>query len=380
VFELTQISLTLSKKGTPGASDSQFWEHLSRLWNNFKNHSMGYGYMGFYPLSVTGLGIAIATASTLCNPIAVLAKPTVVKIAEVEQIRVTPSKRIAVLDLDFANVSKTGTYLGLYGQNGPSKGISNLLTNELVKNGTYVLIERSKVEAILAEQNLGQSDRLEPSTAAQIGRLLGVDAVLMGSITQFNMEDQDNDISVGQIFGLGGKQKRQIANVQISTRLVGTATGEILSAAEGSGQADKSGGGGSIFGISASTGGDSSDRLLGEAAKQAVDQVVSQLVTVAPKLAALPDVLPTIEPVIADITGQQVTLNKGGQDGFRPGMVLSVERVIKEIKDPETGKLLRRQTQPIGRLQLTEVDVQSSVATILNGQGFKVGDRAKAVE
>ncbi|MEO0376568.1 MAG: CsgG/HfaB family protein [Cyanobacteria bacterium P01_A01_bin.17] len=334
--------------------------------------------MRHYPL-VAGVAAAIAM-STLSSPVAVLANPVGTNAAGVEQIRVTPSKRIAVLDLDFANVSKTGTYLGLYGQNGPSKGVSNLLTNELVKDGTYVLIERSKVEAILAEQNLGQSDRLEPSTAAQIGRLLGVDAVLMGSITQFNMEDQGNDVSIGRIFGLGGKQKKQIANVQISTRLVGTATGEILSAAEGSGRADKSGGGGSIFGISASTGGDSSDRLLGEAAKEAVDQVVAQLVTVAPKLAALPEVLPTAEPVIADVTGQEVILNKGGKDGFRPGMVLSVERVIKEIKDPETGKLLRRQTQSIGRLQLTEVDAQSSVGTILNGQGFEVGDRAKAVE
>ncbi len=328
---------------------------------------------------MAGVAVAIA-ASTLSSPVAIFANPAGTNAAGVEQIRVTPSKRIAVLDLDFANVSKTGTYLGLYGQNGPSKGVSNLLTNELVKDGTYVLIERSKVEAILAEQNLGQSDRLEPSTAAQIGRLLGVDAVLMGSITQFNMEDQGNDVSIGRIFGLGGKQKKQIANVQISTRLVGTATGEILSAAEGSGRADKSGGGGSIFGISASTGGDSSDRLLGEAAKQAVDQVVAQLVTVAPKLAALPEVLPTAEPVIADVTGQEVILNKGGKDGFRPGMVLSVERVIKEVKDPETGKLLRRQTQSIGRLQLTEVDAQSSVGTILNGQGFEVGDRAKAVE
>lgn len=332
------------------------------------------------PLSVVGVAIAIATASTLSLPAAVFANPAGTSAAGVEQIRVRPSKRIAVLDLDFANVSKTGTYLGLYGQNGPSKGVSNLLTNELVKDGTYVLIERSKVEAILAEQNLGQSDRLEPSTAAQIGRLLGVDAVLMGSITQFNMEDQDNGVSVGRFFGLGGKQKRQIANVQISTRLVGTATGEILSAAEGAGRANKSGGGASLLGISASTGGDSSDRLLGEAAKQAVDQVVAQLVTVAPKLAALPEVLPTAEPVIADVTGREVILNKGGKDGFRPGMVLSVERVIKEINDPETGKLLRRQTQSIGRLQLTEVDAQSSVGTILNGQGFEVGDRAKAVE
>lgn len=337
---------------------------------------MGYWLMKYRALSIAGLAITVAAAYS--GP--AVANPNSIKIAGIEQIRKNPSKRIAVLDLDFSNVSAEQSYGNLYGENGPSRGISNLITNQLVKDGTYVLVERSKIDAILAEQNLGKSDRLEPTTAAQIGRLLGVDAVLMGSVTQFTVEDQSNDVSVGGFFGLGGKQKKQLANVQISTRLVATATGEILTAAEGTGQADKSGGGGSIFGVSASTGGDSSNRLLGEASKKAVEQIVSQLVSVAPKLAALPETLPTAEPVIADITGKAVTLNKGGSDGFRPGMVLSVERVIKEIKDPETGKLLRRQTQTVGRLQLTQVDPTSSVATVLTGQGFKVGDRAKAVE
>jgi hypothetical protein len=61
-------------------------------------------------------------------------------------------------------------------------------------------------------------------------------------------------------------------------------------------------------------------------------------------------------------------------------MVVSVERVIKDIKDPTTGKVLRRQTQSVGRIQLTEVDAQSSVGKILTGTGFKVGDVAKAVQ
>lgn len=338
---------------------------------------MGYGFMGYRVLLIAGLAVTFTAVSVFTGP---AFANSAITIAGVEQIRKSPSKRIAVLDLDFSNVSEEQSYGNLYGENGPSRGISNLLTNQLVKEGTYVLVERSKVEAILAEQNLGASDRIEPTTAAQIGRLLGVDAVLMGSVTQFIVEDQSNDVSVGGFLGLGGKQKKQIANVQISTRLVATATGEILTAAEGSGKANKSGGSGSIFGISASTGSDSSDRLLGEASKQAVDQIVSQLASVAPKLGALPETLPIAEPVIADITGKQVTLNKGGTDGFRPGMVLSVERVIKEIKDPETGKLLRRQTQTVGRIQLTQVEPKSAVGTVLTGQGFKVGDRAKAVE
>jgi hypothetical protein len=61
-------------------------------------------------------------------------------------------------------------------------------------------------------------------------------------------------------------------------------------------------------------------------------------------------------------------------------MVLSVERVIREIKDPQTGKVLRKDTQPVGRVQLTEVDAVSAVGRILSGKGLKVGDAAKPVE
>ncbi len=331
-------------------------------------------------LPIAKLSVALTVLTAFCVPGSVYANPLSSPGIGVEQIKVKESRRIAVLDFDYANVSKTGLSYGLYGKNGASKGISNLLTNELVKDGTYVLVERSKIDAILAEQNLGQSGRIEPTTAAQIGRVLGVDAVLIGSITQFHIEEQSKGGSLGGFFGLGGKQKTQIATVQLSTRLVSTATGEILTAAEATGQADKSGGRGRILGIGVDSSSDSSERLLGEASGQAVDKIVAQLAAVAPKLAAQPATLPVEEMVVADVTGNQIVLNKGGVHGFRPGMVVSVERVIKDIKDPTTGKLLRRQTQSIGRIQLTEVDAQSSVGKILTGTGFKVGDVAKAVE
>ncbi|WP_299408155.1 CsgG/HfaB family protein [Acaryochloris sp. IP29b_bin.148] len=331
-------------------------------------------------LPIAKLSIALTVLTAFCVPSSVYANPLSSPSIGVEQIKPKESRRIAVLDFDYANVSKTGLSYGLYGQNGASKGISNLLTNELVKEGTYILVERSKVDAILAEQNLGRSGRIEPTTAAQIGRVLGVDAVLIGSITQFHVEEQSKGGSVGGFFGLGGKQKTQVAIVQLSTRLVSTATGEILTAAEGTGQADQSGGRGRILGIGVNTDSDSSERLLGEASGQAVDKIVAQLAAVAPQLAAQPATLPVEEMVVADVTGNQIVLNKGGAHGFRPGMVVSVERVIKDIKDPTTGKLLRRQTESVGRIQLTEVDAQSSVGKILTGTGFKVGDVAKAVE
>ncbi|WP_404787120.1 CsgG/HfaB family protein [Altericista sp. CCNU0014] len=295
-----------------------------------------------------------------------------------EQIKPREKRRIAVLDFDFSSISDM-SYLSGFGGDGASKGISNLLTNQLVKEGSYILIERSRIDAVLAEQNLGASGRIEPTTAAQIGRILGVDAVLIGAVTKFDMEDKSKGFSFGGIFG---GSRKQIATVQIAARLINTATGEILTVAEGTGQSEQKDatGGVGLFGTTSSS--DSRGRVLGEAAEKAVAAVSTQLVAAAPKLSSLPTLAPRIDALVADVTGNQVVINKGGRDGFRPGMVLSVERVIKSVKDPSTGKVLRVVSQPIGRVQLVEVDATSSVGKVIAGKGggFRVGDRAKAVE
>jgi curli biogenesis system outer membrane secretion channel CsgG len=294
-----------------------------------------------------------------------------------EKIKPREKRRIAVMDFDFSSISNM-SYLSGFGGGG-SRGISDLLTNQLVKEGSYILIERSRIDAVLAEQNLGTSGRIEPTTAAQIGRTLGVDAVLIGSITKFDMEDKTKGFSFGGVFG---GSRKQIATVQIAARLINTATGEILTVVEGTGQSEQKDatGGVGLFGTTSSS--DSRGRVLGEAAEKAVAQVSTQLVAAAPKLSSLPTLAPRIDALVADVTGNQVVINKGGRDGFRPGMVLSVERVTKTVKDPTTGKVLRVVSQPIGRVQLVEVDATSSVGKVIAGKGgsFKVGDRAKAAE
>jgi curli biogenesis system outer membrane secretion channel CsgG len=297
--------------------------------------------------------------------------------AGVETIKPKTKPRIAVLDFDFASVSETA--LG-FSAKGGAVGISNLLTNQLAKADQYIIIERSRIEAVLSEQNLGQTGRLEASTAAQIGRILGVDAVLVGSVTKFFVEDGSQAVSVGSFFGLGGGQRKQTATVQLAARLVNTATGEILTTAEGTGVSNKRDGAGSVFGFSGGSTSNARDRILGDAAEQAVNQIVTTLTGAAPKIAAQPSLAPVVEMVVADVSGGQITLNKGAVAGIRPGMTVSVERVIKEIKDPVTGKRLRTQSQPIGKIQIVEVDAQSSVGKVLNGTGFRVGDRAKALQ
>lgn len=283
--------------------------------------------------------------------------------------------RIAVLDFDYAS---TGADYWWYANPDAAQGVSDLLTNQLVKSGRYTMIERSRIADVLAEQNLAIAGRIDPSTAAQVGRLLGADAVVIGSVTRFNLDEESGG---GSILGIGGSRSVKTAEVELTARIVNTTTGEIITAAEGSGTEDESSGSVSIsiFG-SGSRSNDNDDELLSSAAEKAVSQLTTQLVDSASDLAAQPQTIPTVEAFVADITGNTVIINKGSQDGFRAGMTLSIERVDREVRDPQTGEVLRTVSSPIGQIELTEVDARSGVGRIINGTGFQVGDKAVAMQ
>src|SRR5438270_12064793 len=111
-------------------------------------------------------------------------------------ICVAQKKRVAVLNFDYGTVQSS--VASIFGTNQDvGKGISDLLVQKLVQDGKYSVIERNAIDKVLAEQNFGNSDRVDSSTAAQIGRILGVDAVILGSITQFGRDDKATTVGGG---------------------------------------------------------------------------------------------------------------------------------------------------------------------------------------
>ncbi len=111
---------------------------------------------------------------------------------------VAQKKRVAIVDFDFGTVQRW------WGGNWDiGKGIADMVVNELVNDGTYSVIERKKMNLVMAEQNFSNSDRADASTAAKIGKLLSVNGMIVGSITQFGTEKKG--FSLGGVGGRFGK-------------------------------------------------------------------------------------------------------------------------------------------------------------------------------
>jgi curli biogenesis system outer membrane secretion channel CsgG len=293
-------------------------------------------------------------------------------------------KRVALLDFDFAAVHRWWS-----GDWDVGKGIADLIVTSLVTDGTYSVIERKKLDSILQEQNFSNSDRANPTTAAKIGKVLGVNAIIVGSVTQFGLEDKSLNLGgIGGTWkGLGAGNvgtKKGKAQVAVDARLVDVNTGEILAVGTGKGVSQRSGlllsgagaGGGGFGGGGIDMGSsDFQETILGEATRAAVEQLSAQLIAQAGKVQAS---TMTIEGLIADVSGDSIVINVGKNAGVAVGMKLAVERVGREIKDPATGKVLRRMTTAVGEIEVTEVDDVSAVARVISGEGFKVGDVVKS--
>lgn len=292
-------------------------------------------------------------------------------------------KRVAILNFDFGTVHRWWS-----GDWDIGKGIADLVVTELVKDGTYSVIERKALDAVLAEQNFSNSDRANATTAAKLGKMLGVNAIITGSITQFGTEDKGIKIGgiAGKLGGFGGGKvgtSKGIANVVVDARLIDVNTGEILAVATGKGESKRSGvlmegigGGGGGFGGGGIDMGSKNfeETIIGEATRQAVQNLSKEVIGASGKIESAKV---EVRGMVADVDGKNVILNVGSSAGVQVGDHLKIMRVTRTVKDPATGKVLREVTEDVGEVEITEADAGSSTGKVLSGTGVKVGDAVK---
>ena len=128
--------------------------------------------------------------------------------------------RIAVLE--FKNKAENQWWY-----NGGAAAAQDVLVTELVKSGKFRVVEREQLEALMQEKNLSLSGDVDPKTAVRVGKLLGVNYILTGSVTEYG----NTDVSGGGGGVFAGKRKFVAA---LNARLIDTSTGEVAWADEAS--------------------------------------------------------------------------------------------------------------------------------------------------
>lgn len=254
--------------------------------------------------------------------------------------------------------------------------MADMLTTALVKSGKFMVIERQQLEAVMKEQALGLSGAVTPQSAAQVGKLLGVELMVMGSVNEFGEKESSIGGGVGSKLSskLGGIHRvgveSKTARVGLDIRLVNTTTGEIV-AAEGIAEEESKKGldiGHDEFSFSQDAGWDQT--LAGKATRKAVNKVVELITKSMEKI-------PWAGKIIAINADKTVMIKPGAQGGVKVGDVFAVYSVGQEVIDPETGLSLGAEETKTGTIEVIDVKDQFAKAKIVSGSGFKKLDTVR---
>ncbi|MCI0495899.1 hypothetical protein L0Z72_12915, partial [candidate division KSB1 bacterium] len=210
--------------------------------------------------------------------------PIQVPVKPVEEKKITPPPPPVVTPPDV--IHRVGERMGLAVLPFETKGlgiemgeinvVEQMMTTFFNLN-RFKLFERSQLEKILEEQKLGMAGVLDASTAAEIGKGIGVDAIVLGTVT------------------------RAGANIAIDARLIDTETAEIITA---------------------------QDEISARTSIQDLKDMINKLAL------KISQDLPLVEGYVISIGGDRLTLDIGGNNGLKKGMKCIVYQEGKEIIHP----------------------------------------------
>jgi curli biogenesis system outer membrane secretion channel CsgG len=126
--------------------------------------------------------------------------------------------------LRFTNETSAGWWSWKVGRE-----LQDMLASELVSTKAFQVLERKEIDAVLGEQELGKSGRIDKSTKAKIGKIKGAKYLVAGTVSAFEEETSGTGGGIGiGGFSIGGKKEK--AYMAVDVKVIDTTTGEIVDA------------------------------------------------------------------------------------------------------------------------------------------------------
>jgi curli biogenesis system outer membrane secretion channel CsgG len=246
-------------------------------------------------------------------------------------------------------------------------GATDLMVNALLKTNRFRVFERAKLDVILQEQNFQHfSGLVDQTTAVKLGKMIGVDAILTGSLTNVAFVK-------GKIFKIGPLNVRKsYVKVVMTIRIIDVTTGEILYSTVQEEEASKSAISG-VLPIPIPGGG------FGFSHEEAVDiltavelicnKVVLNFVAKMDKKTVELSSVP-LEGYVVKVKSTssggitQVYINLGESSGIKVGDEIRIYREGEVIIDPKTNEVLDRELDLIAKARVMEVRDKTSITLI----------------
>ena len=107
--------------------------------------------------------------------------------------------------------------------------LQDMLAAELANTKAFQVLERREIEAVLGEQDLGASGRIDNATRAKIGKIKGAKYLVSATVSAYEEETSGTGGGIGILgFRVGGKKEK--AYIAVDLKVIDTTTAEIVDA------------------------------------------------------------------------------------------------------------------------------------------------------
>jgi curli biogenesis system outer membrane secretion channel CsgG len=244
-------------------------------------------------------------------------------------------------------------------QLGPA--VRNHIDNAFSENSQlarqFSVIERDKLALVMKEQGLATSGAINASSAAAVGKLLGVRYILVGAVDSFTINS--TRAGTNRLGGIGVNSVT--AEATISMRIIDTNTGERLVSVNAEGKVNK--GGGAFRGTSLSR--DAEWGLASEAAEKASQELVKKFVAgnYASRFVA-EGVNAKLEGKVIKVDGDRAWINLGSSSGLKVGDRFTVFAIGEALIDPDTGANLGSTDEQTGTAEVVEAHEKFAIVRV----------------
>lgn len=122
---------------------------------------------------------------------------------------------------EFKNETSAGWWYSNVGHD-----LAGMLTNELASTEKFRIVERQKLGAVMDEQDLAQSGRIEKKSGAKTGKLKGAQYLVVATVSAY--EEKTSGTGGGLSFhGISVGGKKDEAYMAVDLRVIDTTTGEV---------------------------------------------------------------------------------------------------------------------------------------------------------
>lgn len=252
---------------------------------------------------------------------------------------------LAVMDFQIGPsvARKKEIYSSRFGRRKKEESVSletSLFTNKLIteftKTNRVSVVEREQLNQLMKESDLSRMEYTDPQHSVEIGKILGADYMLFGTISLL-----DGEVSTESVPFTDRKRKTIHFVVGADIRITNSETGEI-EAAE------------TLKATGKKTIREDSDFLMSEFQNKIYNKLVGKIAK---------RTMNTLFPIrVAQFANNTVYLNRGN---LEKGSQYEVVQLGEKIKDPATGKVLGRSEKKVARIKITEGMNKMSKASVI---------------